>query len=160
MSACGSDSDSSSEKDIESVESNEKTDEADPEEAEEETDVAEVAKVVADDEYLKATLVNIERKVEELFDSEKYVINLELENKASDKIVVQAHDVSIDGTMVDEMVIFSQDIAGDKNANGKMDIQNFDGDLPEMNDNIEFTLIVIDESTWGNLSEHEVKIEF
>lgn len=97
---------------------------------------------------------------DDVFDEEKYVINIDLENKTENKIIVQARDVSIDGTMVDDMVFFSEEIAGGKNAKGKMEIQNYEGDLPTMDDNIEFILLIADDETFEDLSEHDVKVEF
>jgi|SRR5690625_758667 len=154
------DESSTSEKEVGSVESSNK-DDADKESDEEESsDVEEIGEVIADDDYVKATLVSVEHIKDELFDEEKYTINIDIENKTENKIIVQSRDVSIDGTMVDDMVFFSEEVAGEKNAKGKMDIQNFDGDLPDMDDNIEFTLIIIDDETFGDLAEHDVKIDF
>lgn len=128
--------------------------------AEESSDVEEFGIVIADDDNVKATLVNVEHVVDDLFDEEKYVINIDIENKTENKVIVQARDVSIDGTMVDDMVFFSEEIAGDKNAKGKMEIQNYEGELPTMEDNIEFILLIIDDETFEDLAEHEVKIDF
>lgn len=162
LAACGETT--TEDKEINSVESSSNNDKAENnvnngnEEAESETE--EVGEVIADDDYVKATLVNVEYVNDEMFDEQKYVINIDLENKTSDKIVVQARDVSIDGTMVDDMVFFSEEIAGDKNANGKMEIQNYEGDLPTMDDNIEFILLIVDEETFEDKAEHDVKVDF
>lgn len=66
LAACGNDkSDESSEKEIGSVESNEKSDpEVTEENVEEESEIKEVAEIVVDDEYLKATLVNVEHQID------------------------------------------------------------------------------------------------
>ncbi|MCJ7839966.1 hypothetical protein MUB24_03365 [Lederbergia sp. NSJ-179] len=167
LAACGGETEG---KEVSSVESSDKNDgkEVEKEAAEEENEdskgekskVEEVGKVIADDDYIKATLVNVEHNVDDTFDEEKYVINIDLENKTGNKIIVQARDVSIDGTMVDDMVFFSEEIAGDKNANGKMEIQNYDGDLPTMDDNIEFVLLVADDESFEDLAEHNVKVDF
>lgn len=45
----------------------------------------EVGEVIADDDDVKATLVNVEYVNDEMFDEEKYVINIELENKTDKK---------------------------------------------------------------------------
>lgn len=158
LSACGEVE--TKEKDVGSVESSDKAKGKESESKETEEAETEIEKVVADDEYIKATLVSIEHKVDDLFDEEKYVVNITLENKTENKIMVQARDVSIDGTMVDDMVMFSQDVAGNKKANGKLEIQNYDGDLPEMNEDIEFTLTVIDEESFDTVAEHEVNVDF
>lgn len=150
----------SEEKEVSSVESSDKADNNEKEGEEATSDVEEVGEVIADDDYIKATLVNIEHVKDDVFDEEKYVINIDLENKTENKIIVQARDVSIDGTMVDDMVFFSEEIAGGKNAKGKMEIQNYEGDLPTMDDNIEFILLIADDETFEDLSEHDVKVEF
>lgn len=158
--ACGETT--TEEKEIESVGASESSEEdkTDSDGSEESSDVEEVEEVIANDDYIKATLVNVEHVVDDLFDEEKYVINIDLENKTSDKIVVQARDVSIDGTMVDDMVFFSEEIAGEKNAKGKMEIQNYEGDLPSMDDNLEFILVILNDETYEDITEHDVKIEF
>lgn len=150
----------SEEKEVSSVESSDKADNNEKEGEEATSDVKEVGEVIADDDYIKATLVNIEHVKDDVFDEEKYVINIDLENKTENKIIAQARDVSIDGTMVDDMVFFSEEIAGGKNAKGKMEIQNYEGDLPTMDDNIEFILFIVDDETFEDLSEHDVKVEF
>lgn len=124
-----------------------------------EGELEEVGEVIADDDYIKATLENVERIKDDIF-GDSHRINIKLENKTSNKLVVQSDDVSIDGTMVDDMVVFSQDVAGEKNANGKLEIMSFDEDLPEMNENIEFKLIVIDDESFDRVAEHDVKIDF
>src|SRR5690625_1427164 len=158
--ACGDTT--TEEKEIESVGTSESSEEDknDGDESSESAEVEEVGEVIADDDYVKATLVNVEHVKDDLFDEEKYVINIDLENKTSDKIVVQARDVSIDGTMVDDMVFFSEEIAGEKNAKGKLEIQNYEGDLPSMDDNLEFILLIINDETYEDMAEHDVKIEF
>ena len=158
--ACGDTT--TEEKEIESVGTSESSEEDknDGDESSESSEVEEVGEVIADDDYVKATLVSVEHVKDDLFEEEKYVINIDLENKTSDKIVVQARDVSIDGTMVDDMVFFSEEIAGEKNAKGKLEIQNFDGDLPSMDENLEFVLLIIDDETFEDMAEHDVKIEF
>jgi len=165
LSAC--DDGNSEEKEVSSVDSSNKNDNeenAEQDEAEDneesDNDVEEVEEVIADDDYIKATLTSIEHVEDETFDEEKYVINIDLENKTDDKITVQARDTSIDGTMVDDMVFFSEEIAGDKKANGKMEIQNYEGDLPEMANDIEFTLVILEDETFESLSEHDVKVDF
>lgn len=155
------------EKEVGSVESSDKANNSNNEEnnnanendSNEEVTTEEVEEVIVDDDYIKATLVNVEHIEDDIF-GDSHVVNIKLENKTSDKLVVQSEDVSIDGTMVDDMVVFSQDIAGEKNANGKLEIMSFEDDLPEMNDNIEFTLIVIDDESFDRVAEHEVKIDF
>lgn len=155
--ACGETS--TEEKEVDNVESSGQ-DDAEEVVEEESSDVEEIGEVIADDDTLKATLVSVEHKVDEMFDEESYRFNIELENKYDGKIVVQARDVSIDGTMVDDMVFFSEEIAEGKKANGQLEIQNYDGDLPEMNEELEMILIVSDDETWDEISSYDVNISF
>lgn len=159
LAACG---DSTTEKkEVSSVDSGSETEKSSDDQASaEESDTEKVDKVIADDEYIKATLVSVEHKVDKDFDEEKYTLNIDLENKTEKKIVVQSEDVSIDGTMVDDMVFFSEDIAGGKKSKGKLDIQNYEGELPEMNEDIEFKLIILDDETFDTIAEHDVKVDF
>src|SRR5699024_1842563 len=160
--ACG---DSTEEVEVNSVDSsnnNEVVENNSEEENEEnvEEDVEEVGEVVADDDTIKATLDNIEHKKDEMFDEESYRVNFELENKYNGKIVVQARSVSIDWSMVDDMVLFSDDIAEGKKENGKLDIQNFDGDLPELTEDLEMKLGVLDDESFQEISTYDVSINF
>jgi len=68
--------------------------------------------------------------------------------------------LSIDGTMVDELVFFSETVAGSKNSNGVMTIQSYDGDLPTKEDNIEFVLSILNEETFESISDPDVNVEF
>lgn len=167
LAACGETT--SEEKEIGSVESSDKADkdddveENDAEEAEESEDATseteEVGEVIADDEYIKATLVSVERVNDEVFDEEYYDVKIELENKTGETLEVQANEVSIDNTMVDDMVFFSETVAGEKNANGVLTIQNYEGDLPTMDENIEFILNIIDGDSFETIAEHDVKVD-
>ena len=158
MVACGEVD--SSEKEVNNLEVAENDNEVEANNDEEENSEEEFNKVIADDDFLKATLVKVEHKLDEIFDDESYVVHMTLENNADYKIVVQARDVSIDGLMVDDMVVFSEEIVEGKKANGKLDIMTFDDDLPELNDSLEFTLIVINEETFETVSEYDVSIDF
>lgn len=62
--------------------------------------------------------------------------------------------------MIDEMVMFSETVAGKKHANAKMIIENYEGDLPEMEDNLEFILDVFGHDDYDYDENHDVKIEF
>lgn len=158
---------STEEKDVRSVETSTETTETEEsdateeesEDAEVESEVEEVGEVIVDDDNLKATLVNIEKIEDSLFDEEYYEVNIEVVNKREDTIEVQAHEVSADDVMIDDMVFFSETVSGGKTANATLTIQNFDGDLPSMDSNLEFTLMVFDEG-FDVVTEEDVRIEF
>lgn len=164
LAGCGESS--SEEKDVSSVETSSETEESEEiDEAEEaseeevESEVEEVGEVIADDDNLKATLINIEKVEDSLFDEEYYDINIEIVNKRDDTIEVQAHEVSADDVMIDDMVFFSETVAGGKTANATLKIQNYDGELPSLDNHLEFTLMVFDEG-FEVVTEEDVRIEF
>lgn len=114
---------------------------------------------IADDEYLHAIINDVEFVEDDIF-GDSYTVHIDLENKTEQKIVVQARDVSADGLMVDDMVIFSQEIAGEKRAKGKLEIISFEEELPALEEELEFKLIVFDDETFEQLAEYDVKLDF
>ncbi len=158
LGACG---EVEEEKQVESVEADEQNvEEVSEEEQEEKEDSKEIDKVIADNEHLKATLVDVVKVEDKEWDEERYEINIEIENKREDTIEVQAHEVSADGKMIDDFVVFSQTVAGEKSADGTMVIENYDGDLPEMEKELEFVLYVYSEDDYDFEDETDVKVEF
>lgn len=149
------------EKDVGSVETsgngnNEEGNEENDGESEETTDYDEV---LIDSENAKVTLESITKVEDELFDDEYYSIKLAIENKLDKTITVQTDDVSIDGLMVTDEAFFSEDVAGGKKANGEMQIETFDEELPPLEDELEMLLLVIDEDTFDDLDNEQVNIE-
>lgn len=156
--------DDGEEKEVSSVDSSEKGEESnsdsDKEDEEDKEDEAkEINKVIADDELVKATLISIEKIDDKDWDEEKYNVNMEIENKSEDTIEVQAHEVSADGKMVDDMVFFSETVSSGKSADATMVIENYDGDLPKMEEDLEFDLVIFSEETFETIKEYDVKIE-
>ncbi|WP_368655045.1 hypothetical protein AB4Y30_08485 [Ornithinibacillus sp. 4-3] len=156
--ACG---DESEEKEIENVnsegEKQAEQDDADAEQDEADKDSEEATdegsedtesttydEVLLDDENAKVTLKSIEKVSDDIFGDE-YQVKMEIENKLDQTIEVQSREASIDGFMVDDMVIFSETVAGGKKSNAELSIMAFDDELPEMNENLEFTLVVLDD---------------
>src|SRR5699024_5481903 len=95
---------------------------------------------------------------DDLFDEESYTVNMLIENNLTETIEIQAHEVSADGVMIDDQVFFSETVAGEKQANAKLKIENYDGDLAELNESLEFKLIIIGED-WDTIEETNVSIE-
>ena len=110
------------------------------EETEDESEIRDFNEVIADTDNLKATLISIEKVVDTTFNDEYYNVNIEIENKREDTIEVQAREASADGRMIDDMIVFSETVAGGKIADATMRIKNYDGDLPPLEDNLEFIL--------------------
>lgn len=166
LAACGETE--TEEKDIGSVETSGQSDDegADVEDDEDEetgeedpdSEEKEFNEVILDDENATVTLTGIVTERDEIFGDE-HKIKMVIENKSNATIEVQSREVSIDGFMVDDMVFFSETVAAGKKSNATMDIMTFDEDLPELNENIEFTLKIIDHDTFDDISTAEVSID-
>lgn len=154
-------------KDIGSVETssqledeNTDTDVEDETNADTETEEKEFNQVIADNENLKATLISIEKVVDTFWEEEYYNVNIEIENKREDTIEVQAWEVSADGRMIDDYVFFSETVAGGKFSDATMKIENYDGDLPPMEENLEFILHVFSFDDFEFEDNTDVSIDF
>lgn len=116
---------------------------------------------IADSENIKATLISAETIIDKEWDEEKIEIMFEVENKRQDTIEVQAREVSADGKMIDDtMLSMSQEIAPGKKADAILTIQNYEGDLPEIAENLEMILHVFSWDDMDYEEEHQVKIDF
>jgi ABC-type glycerol-3-phosphate transport system substrate-binding protein len=151
-------------KEVASVESADKSaDTATEETKTEETDTEkkELNQLIVDNENIKATLISIEKIIDTDFDEEKIEVKFEVENKRADTIDVQAREVSADGKMIDEsMLSMSTEIAAGKKADAVMTIQNYEGDLPAVENDLEMLLHVF---SWDNMDweeSHQVNVEF
>lgn len=117
---------------------------------------------ITDNENFKATLVSIERVIDEVFDEEKYVVTFDVENKRGDTIAFQAREVSINGRMVDESLLsMSTDVAAGKSATAELDIQDYTGgELPALEGDFEMILYVFDWETMEYSQEEPVSVTF
>lgn len=152
LAGCGEEE--ASKKEVKSVESSDKSNEKE----EVKSDSESYDQVLLDDDVATVTLKTIETVKDDIFGDE-HKVKLEIENKSDKTIVVQSDQMSIDGLMVDDMVVFSETVAGGKRANGSLDIMALDDELPELNENLEFTLIVIDDETFDRITETDVKVD-
>ena len=165
LAACGGSD--SEEKEVSAVESsddnaesadNESKDEADEQD---ESDTKEFDKEIVDNDNFKATLVSIEKIVDKDWDEERFEIKFEVENKREDTIDVQAREVSADSKMIDEsMLMMSQEVSGGKKADAVLTIENYDGDLPNMEEELEMILHIF---SWDDMEfseDYDVKVEF
>lgn len=152
-------------KKIESVNSSEKNSEEASEEESDNTEKPEeeskeLNQTLVDNDNLKAVVTGITKVEDKEWDEERYEINIEIDNKRDDSIEVQAHEASADGVMIDDMVMFSETVAGEKHSNARMIIENYEGDLPDMEENLEFILNVFSHDDYDFEDRHDVKIEF
>ncbi|BAB07179.1 hypothetical protein P4631_18240 [Halalkalibacterium halodurans] len=143
----------------------ETSDEAAEEEAEEsdaEEGVIELNQEIADNDSFKATLVSIERIYDETWDEEKIEVVFDVENKRDDTIEFQAREVSIDGRMVDEMLLtMSTEVASGKSAKAVLTIQDYEGgDLPELEEDFEMLLHVFSWDDYDFQEQAEVNVTF
>ncbi len=155
----------SEDKEVESLESSEKDsedvsedEEAEADDVEEET--KELDQTLVDNDNLKAVVTGIKKIDDKEWDEERYEISIEIDNNREDTIEVQAHEVSADGVMIDDMVFMSETVSAGKHANAIMGIENYEGDLPEMEEELEFILSVYSDEDYEYEEEHDVKIEF
>ncbi len=167
MAGCGG---KKTDKEVSSVESSPKvtednsTDETNDEKDNEETKKEEsktIDEVLVDNDNLKATLTNIVKVEDKEWDEERYDIHIKIENKREDTIEVQAHEVSADGKMIDDSVSFSETVAGGKYSDATMVIESYgeeDG-LPDLNENLEFTLVVFSNDDYDYEEKHNVSIQ-
>lgn len=117
--------------------------------------------MIVDNETIKATLISVEKIVDTDWDEEKVEVKFEVENKREDTIEVQAREVSADDKMIDDMMLsMSTEISSGKRADAILTIQNYEGDLPVIEENIEMLLHVF---SWDDMDfeeQHPVLIEF
>lgn len=62
--------------------------------------------------------------------------------------------------MIDDMVFFSETLAAGKMADAIMAIENYEGDLPELENDLEFTLNVFSHDDYDYEENQNVKIDF
>lgn len=164
LAACADDENEES-KDVRAVESSDEDNEQAEDEAEEEeeesADEETFDKEIADNDHFKATLTNVKHIEDKEWDEERIEATFEVENKRDEAVEVQAREVSADGKMVDEsMVNMSQEVAAGKKADAVLQIENFDGDLPDMEEELEMKLHVF---SWDDMDfeeDYDVKVAF
>lgn len=152
-------------KEVEKVASADETVEVTEEQAvettEEDTFKEEINKVIVDNENITATLLSVEKIVDKDWDEEKVVVAFDIENKRPFTIEVQAREVSADGKMIDDMMLsMSTEISSGKRADAVLTIQNYDGDLPVIEENIEMFLHVFSWDDFDFEEQHPVLVEF
>lgn len=161
LTACGETEEEK--KEVSNVEKQSDTNESNGKEEKEEEAEAEVKEesydeVLVDSEVAKVTLENISKVKDELFDEEYHSVKLAIENKSDKTIVIQSDEVSIDGLMVTDHVVFSESVSGGKKANGELKIEVYDGDLPPLDEELEMILLVIDNETYDRIIEEKINI--
>lgn len=152
LTACGDDEGDAEEG------SNDTTEE--DEAAEESTDevIKEFNDIIVDTDTAKVTLVNVEKHEDPVMEEEYYLINVEIENYHDKTIEVQTREFSMDGKMQDDLAFFSETVSADKSSDASIRVHNYDGDLPELEDNFEFIMIILEEENYDRLEEEDIYI--
>src|SRR5699024_7354422 len=130
---------------------------------EDEGDLEEFNEEVIDTKQFKAKLIRAERVSDEFQKGERIEVTFEVENKRKDTVTVRGEEVSVDGKMVDDMMVYMmQDVSGGKKADIVLTIDDNYGKekLPEVEENLEFILKVYSKENIESLDEHVVKIDF
>jgi len=120
-----------------------------------------INEVIVDNEKYKVTLLEILKKEDEIWGNTIEVV-YEVENRLDYTIGVQGRSVSADGYMVDESIYsMSQEVVGGKKAKAVLTINDFEGyDFPELNNDLEMTLVVFNYDSFEDIAEHPVKVTF
>lgn len=108
------------------------------------------SKVLVDDNIVKIEMVGIEDN--SFYDGKD--IKLKITNKTDSTICVQTREMSIDGTMVDDNVIFSDEIAGGMKSNDEITVAEFSGDVV----NVKGKFHIFSSDGWDTLED--VDFEF
>lgn len=144
------------------VDSTEKTESATDNETKEESSTdQELNQVIVDNDNLKATLVKIVKKKDDIFGNSVEVI-FDITNKRADNIEVQARSVSVDDRMVDETLLsMSQEVAAGKSATATLTINEYEGyEFPKFENNFEMTLHIFSWDDYDYSEDHPVNVTF
>ncbi|HLR79996.1 MAG TPA: hypothetical protein VK119_05390 [Bacillota bacterium] len=151
------------EKNTKEADSEDEKDKKDEKSEEDEGEAEEFNEEVIDTKQFKAKLIRAERVSDEFQKGERIEVTFEVENKRKDTVTVRGEEVSVDGKMVDDMMVYMmQDVSGGKKADIVLTIDDNYGKekLPEMEENLEFILKVYSKENIESLDEHVVKIDF
>lgn len=124
-------------------------------------DEKELNQIIVDNDNIKATLVKIVKKNDDVWGNTVEVV-FDVTNKRKDSIEVQANSVSVDDVMVDETLLsMSQEVAPGKSAKATLTISEFEGyDFPAFEKNFEMILHVFSWDDYDYTEDHPVKVEF
>jgi len=128
---------------------------------EEQNKVDKLEYIIADDEEIYAELVEIRYLEDEIWGN-SIELSFALENKTDQTLEFQTRELSADDKMIDDAtVVFSEEVAGGKKADGVLEIMEFeDTSLPKMEENIEFILHVFSWDDYDYEMDYPVKVEF
>jgi|SRR5699024_7509125 len=125
----------------------------DSDDEEVDSEVNDYNEIVLDTENVKVELISVEKVEDEFWEEEYYQINFDVTNNFEDTIEIQAHEASMDGKMIEDMIIFSETVSSGKSSDAQMLIENYEGELPEFDDELEFNLVI-----WGH-EDYDIELE-
>lgn len=145
----------------EAEEKEEETGTEEDEEAEEEEEKQEFDEEIVDNDSVTVHLTSVEKIIDKDWDEERIKVTFEVENKRDNTIEVQAREVSADGKMIDEMMLsMSTEVSSGKLADAVLTIENYEGDLPEIENDLEMILHIFDWEDYEYEDDIDVNIEF
>ncbi|WP_067837411.1 hypothetical protein [Amphibacillus sediminis] len=117
---------------------------------------------IADNEDFSATLVSIEKIIDEYWDEERIEVTFDVHNKTDETVTFQARDVSVDGRMVNERILYmSQDVASGKSAYAVLTIEDYNGGkLPAFETDFEMRLHVFSFENYDYENSADVRVVF
>lgn len=119
--------------------------------------IAEINQTIESD-LVEVDLINVEYVPEdEVGNYPYYKINFTAINKSDDDIWLSTDKESIDNVMASDLFTAADDITPGKTMNDYFQIINYDEELPEIKESIEFNLDVV--SDMERQETHEVKIK-
>lgn len=117
--------------------------------------------VVIDDANVKVVITGFASTEDDIW-GDSADLKFEMTNKTKGTLVIQSSEISVDGVMADDLVIFSETVAAGKTAKGNLSFEAWfmeEGeDIPAFEDNIEGKIIVLNESDFNQLSESPFKV--
>src|SRR5690625_1775013 len=164
LAACGDTMDNKGENSAKSSEASEDETDNDNDNADNgdtKANVEDIGEVIAESDVAKTTLINIEHETDDNLDTERYILNFEIENKSDRQILVQSREELMDGDTINGLTPLSEDIEPGEKVNGLMQVVSYSEDLSGMDKSIEFLLVVVDttEESHELLEEHDINIE-
>lgn len=118
--------------------------------------------VVVDDATAKITITGFVMKKDTLF-GDSADLKVEIVNKSNKTLEVSTSEISVDGMMADDLVVFYETVASGKTAKGTVSFEDWLTDegeeIPAFKENIEGKFIVMDGTSYDQLSESAFNVK-
>lgn len=124
--------------------------------------VAEKNIVVVDDAVAKITITGFVTKKDAIF-GDSADLKVEIVNKSDKTLEVSTSEISVDGMMADDLVVFYETVAPGKTAKGTVSFEDWlteEGeDIPAFKENIEGNFLVMDGTSYERISESAFNVK-